>query len=132
MKLLASVCVVVAALTIVGTATGQEEQRRTIKQLTMFLIDAKTKGISEQTETKGTGIKQIEIQEGTIAKKVLLDAKYTTGEVLDGANREWVVKSVKTTLVDDTVVEGQVLLMKETGKATLSVSVRMGTTFSGQ
>lgn len=129
MKLLASVCSVVAALSIVGTATGQEGEKRTIKRMTVFLIDAKTKGISEQTETKGTGIKQIEIQEGTIAKKVLLDAKYTTGEVVDGANREWVVKSVKTTLVDDTVVEGQVLLMKETGKATLQNVRNAGASF---
>jgi hypothetical protein len=78
MKRLASVCGVVAALTIVSTAVGQDGEKRTIKHMRMFLIDAKTKGISEQTETKGTGIKQIEIQEGTIAKKTLLDAKYTT------------------------------------------------------
>ena len=129
MKLLASVCGVVAALTIVGTAAGQEEQRRTIKQLTMLLIDAKTKGISEQTETRGTGIKQIEIQEGTTAKKVLLDAKYTNGEVVDGANREWLVKSVKTKLVDNTVVEGQVLLMKEIGKSTLQNVRNAGASF---
>jgi hypothetical protein len=103
----------------VGMAVGQEDEKRTIKQLTMFLIDAKTKGISEQTENKDTGIKQIEIQKGTVAEKVLLDAKYTTSEVVDGANRKWVVKSVKTILVDGTVVGGQILLLKEIGKATL-------------
>jgi hypothetical protein len=129
MKRLASVCGVVAALTIVGTAVGQDGEKRTIKHLMLFLIDATTKGISEQTETKGTGIKQIEIQEGAIAKKTLLDAKYTTGEIVDGANREWVVKSVKTTLVDNTVVEGQVLLMKEIGKATLQNVRNAGASF---
>ena len=129
MKLPASVCGVVAALAVVGMAAGQEDEKRTIKQLTMFLIDAKTKGISEQTETKGTGIKQIEIQEGTVAEKVLLDAKYTTGEVVDGANRKWVVKSVKTILVDDTVVEGQILLLKEIGKATLQNVRNAGASF---
>ena len=70
MKLPASVCGVVAVLAVVGVASGQEGEKRTIKQLTIFLIDAKTKGISEQTETKGTGIKQIEIQKGTVAEKV--------------------------------------------------------------
>jgi hypothetical protein len=114
MKLLTSVCGVIVALAIVGTATGQEGEKRTIKRLAWFLIDAKTKGISEQTETKGTGIKQIEIAEGTVAKKVLPDAKDTNGdgisEYLGDLGREWVVKSVKMTLADDTVVEVQILL----------------------
>ena len=114
MKVLASVCGVVAALTIVCMATGQEGEKRTIKQMTRFMIDAKTKGI-----VKGTGIKQIEILEGTVAKKALLDAKDTSGKEMNDFNREFVVKSVKMTLADDTVVEGQILLTKETGKATL-------------
>jgi uncharacterized protein (TIGR03067 family) len=123
MKLLTSVCGVIVALAVVGTATGQEGEKRTIKRLAWFLIDAKTKGVSEQTETKGTGIKQIEISEGIVAKKVLLEAKDTNGdqisEYLGDLGREWVVKSVKLTLADDTVVEAQILLAKETGKATL-------------
>ena len=125
MKLPASGCGVVVALAVVGMAAGQDDEKRTIKQLTRFLIDAKTKGVSEQTENKGTGIKQIEVQKGTVAEKVLLDAKYTTGEVVDGANRMWVVTSVTTILVDGTVVEGQILLSKEIGKATLQ-NVRNG------
>jgi hypothetical protein len=129
MKLPASVCGVVAVLASVGMASGQEEEKRTIKQLTIFLIDAKTKGISEQTETKGTGIKQIEIQKGTVAEKVLLDAKYTTGEVVDGANRKWVVTSVKTILIDDTAADGQILLRKEIGKATLQNVRNAGASF---
>ena len=114
MRVLLSVCGVLAVLTIVCMATGQEGEKRTIKQRTMFLIDAKTKGI-----VKGTGIKQIEILEGTVAKKVLLDAKDTSGKELNFFNREFVVKSVKMTLADNTVVEGQILLTKETGKAIL-------------
>ena len=129
MKLLTSVCGVIVALAIVGTATGQEREKRTIKRLAWFLIDSKTKGISEQTETKGTGIKQIEIAEETVAKKVLPDAKDTNGdgisEYLGDLAREWVVKSVKMTLADDTVVEVQILLAKETGKATLQ-NVKIG------
>lgn len=129
MKLLMSICGLIVTLAIVSTASGQEGKKRTIKQLTMFLIDAKTNGISEQTETTGTGIKQIEIPEGTVAKKVLLDAKDTSGKELDvksiiGSDK-WVVESVKMTLADDTVVEVQILLAKETGKATLQ-NVRNG------
>ena len=123
MKLLTSVCGVIVALSIVGTAAGQEGEKRTIKRLAWFLIDAKTKGLSEQTETKGTGIKQIEIAEGTVAKKALPEAKDTNGnqisEYLGYLPRDWVVKSVKLTLADDTVVEAEILLGKETGKATL-------------
>jgi len=114
MKVLTSVCGVIVALAIVGTTTGQEGDKRTIKQMTRFMIDAKTKGI-----VKGTGIKQIEILEGAVAKKVLLDVKDTSGKEMNGFNREFVVKSVKMILADDTVVEGQILLTEETGKATL-------------
>src|ERR1700680_4097583 len=97
MKLLTSVCGVIVGLAIVGTAMGQEGEKRTIKRLAWFLIDAKTKGVSEQTETKGTGIKQIEIAEGTVAKIVLPDAKDTNGdkinEYLGFLGRKWVAKS---------------------------------------
>ena len=119
MRALMSVFGVVAALAIMGTANGQEVEKRTIKQLTMFLIDARTKGVSEQTETTGTGIERIEVPEAAVAKKVLRDAKSETGELVNGANRDWVVKSVKTILVDASVVESQILLAKETGKTTL-------------
>jgi uncharacterized protein (TIGR03067 family) len=122
MRLLTSVCGVFVALALVGMATGREGETRTIKRLVIFLIDAKTKGVSEQTETTVTGIKKI-VPEGTMTKKVLLDAKDTIGKELDVksiiGSEEWVVKSVKMTLADDTVVEVQILLAKETGNATL-------------
>ena len=54
MNLLTSVWGVIVALAIVGTATEQKGEKRTIKRLTMFLIDAKTKGVSEQTVTTGS------------------------------------------------------------------------------
>jgi len=98
----------------------QEVEKKTIKRLALFLIDAKTKGIAEQTETTGTGIKQIEIPEGTVAKKVLPDMNYTPS-----GKKEWVAKSVKMTLADDTLTEGQILLAKEIGSVTLQ-NVRNG------
>lgn len=81
------------------------------------------KASPNRQKPKGTGIKQIEILEGTVAKKVLLDAKDTNGdqinEYLGYLGRKWLVKSVKLTLADHTVVEAQFLLANETGKATL-------------
>jgi hypothetical protein len=119
MKRLTSLCGVIAVLAIVGTAAGQEGEKRSIKQLTIFLIDARNEGVSEQTETTGTGIKQIEIPERAVAKKVILDSKDTP------RGKEWIVKFVKTTLADDTVVNSQILLPRETGKVTLQ-NVRNG------
>src|SRR4051794_17093132 len=107
MKLLASVCGVVVALTIVCVATGQEGEKRTIKRTTFVLIDAKSKGISEETV-----IKRIEVPERTVAKEVLLDVKDRNGknqpyQGTQGVGKaqvpsEWVVKSVKMILADDT------------------------------
>jgi len=110
---------VVWMLVLKRLATVQEGEKRTIKRLTMFLIDAKTKGIAEQTETTGTGIKQIEIPEGTVAKEILLDSADTP------KGKEWVRTSVKMTLADETVMEVQILLAKETGQVTLQ-KVRNG------
>jgi hypothetical protein len=118
MKRLTSVCVVIAVLAT-GTAAGQEGEKRSIKQLTMFLIDARNEGVSEQTETTGTGIKRIEIPDRAVDKKVILDSKDMP------RGKEWVVKFVKTTLADDTVVNSQILLPRETGKVTLQ-NVRNG------
>jgi len=116
MKLLASMFGVVAALAIVGTATGQEkEEKRTIHEMTVVLIETKTKGFSG-----GIVIKKIEIPKETVAKKALAGVKDKQGVEIKEANREWLVRSVKMTLADDSVVEGQVLILKETRKTTLT------------
>lgn len=115
MKVLASVCGVVAALSVVGMAAGQEkEEKRTIHDMTVVLIDTRTRGFSG-----GTKIKEIEIPKETVAKKTLAGVKDKQGEIKE-ANREWPVKVVKMKLPDDSVVEVQVLILKETGKRTLT------------
>jgi hypothetical protein len=134
MKLLANVYVVVAALAfMVVTATGREEEKKTenVKALTILLFDADTKGIT-------TGIKQIEIPEEKVVKKVrLVDAvgkppqlewpqlkrllSLEGGTEITDPKREWVVKSVKMTLADDKVVECQVLSLRDTGKTTIKL-----------
>ena len=63
-----------------------KRETKTIKRLVTFLIDAKTKGISEQTETTGPAITQITILEGAVARKVLLDSKDTP------SGKEWLVR----------------------------------------
>ena len=92
------------------------------------MLDADTKGLAK-------GIKQIEIPEEKVVKKVrLVDAvgkptqvewpqlkRQLGGTEITDPKREWVVKSVKMTLADDKVVECQVLSLRDTGKTTIKL-----------
>ena len=130
MQLLTSARAVMAALAIVVTAAGQDEKKEieTRKALTILLFDADTKGIS-------AGIKQIEIPQESVAKRIrLADAvakpppagwkhlKRLLGDAeIDDSKREWVLKSVKMTLANDKVMECKVLSLRDTGKMTVKL-----------
>ena len=114
MKPLASICGVVAALTIVHTAAGQEEGKSIIIRPAVVLIEAKTKGIAE-----GAKVEAIDVPKETVAKKLLRDVRLKR-KGSKGLDREYVVKSAKVTLADGTVVECQALLADDVpGKTTL-------------
>ena len=125
MKLRATTYGVVAALIMANTVAAQAAEKRTIKERTVFLIDANTKGISEQTETKGTGISEIQLEEGRIARRAFLDAHYASGQSVEGSRREWVVKSGSVVLSAGDVQKSQILLTTDTGNAVLQ-NVRNG------
>jgi uncharacterized protein (TIGR03067 family) len=112
MKLLSSLCGVIAALTIVGMARGQEKAQTIILRPAVVLIDAKARG-----NAKGAEIKEIEVPKRTITKKVLSDVR-AKGKDLKGLDREYVVNSARITLADDTVVECQILMADEVPEKT--------------
>ncbi len=83
----------------------KEKATDTITRPVVILIDAKTKGIPA-----GAKIKEIDAPKEAAGKKVLRDVKDGRGQGKAGLDREYVVKSAKITLADDTVVECNVLL----------------------
>ena len=129
MKVSACGFCVVIVLALVSMATGQAEEKKIVQATTILLLDADTKGISK-------GINQIEFLEEKKPGKVRLAnavvepppmgwddhfKRVLGGMEITDPQREWVRKSVKITLGDDTVVETQLLSLRDTGGTTIKL-----------
>jgi uncharacterized protein (TIGR03067 family) len=96
----------------VQVQTEQQNVKTTITRPLVVLIEAQTKGIPDNAK-----LKAIAIPKETIGTKLLRDVRLKRKQA-KGLDREYVVKTLKLTLSDDTVVECQGLLADDVPETT--------------